>query len=178
MSSPGSLPVPWPSRLACLNPLGAVEGNTAWELAAALPEDLRQIRRLAQRRRAGGPLGLGWQPPWSGENAVMAVLDKRASSPNVAWNPTHCIHFGPALNGVFITRIQLGVGGNFRSTRWWITRFAQGDFTMHLRTCATSLIVPLDSPLKSVKDLRGGKNGEPYVIGIALPTRPPSSISR
>ena len=57
-------------------PVAAQSGSTAW----GWPQPYQKVseKSVAWLKDKGWwPLGLGWQPPWSGQNAVMAVLDKQ-----------------------------------------------------------------------------------------------------
>lgn len=117
------------------------------------------------------PLTVAYQPPWSGQNAIFAAMNQqkflqaRGLEANFQAFPS-----GPTLNEVFISgRAQVGNGGNF-PLNTLIDRSvpvrAIAIMSLNLRH---QMIVPNDSPLKTIGDLRGGNPAtkEPWVIGIA-----------
>ena len=146
----------------------AQSGSTAWGWPT--PHTKVSDKSVAWLKEKGWwPLGLGWQPPWSGQNAVMAVMDKQGFlAQRGLESKLTAFTSGPALNEVFIsTRIQVGVGGNFPLNSLVDNKIPLKVISIICPNLRHHVIVPLDSPLKSVKDFKGGKNGEPYVIGIA-----------
>jgi len=145
----------------------AQSGSTAWGWPT--PHTKVSDKSVAWLKDKGWwPLGLGWQPPWSGQNAVMAVMDKQGFlAQRGVESKLTAFTSGPALNEVFIsTRIQVGVGGNFPLNSLVDNKIPLKVISIVCPNLRHHVIVPIDSPLKSVKDFKGGKNGEPYVIGI------------
>lgn len=115
------------------------------------------------------PLGVGWQAPWSGQNTVMAVMDRQGLL-NKRGIDEKFTSFtsGPALNEVFVSsKIQVGAGGNFPLNSLVDKQIPLKVISIICPNLRHHIIVPLDSPLKSVKDFKGGKNGEPWIVGIA-----------
>lgn len=115
------------------------------------------------------PLGVGWQAPWSGQNTVMAVMDRQGllNKRGIEEKFTSFTS-GPALNEVFVsTKIQVGAAGNFPLNSLIDKQVPLKVVSIVCPNLRHHVIVPIDSPLKSVKDFKGGKGGEPYVIGIA-----------
>jgi ABC-type nitrate/sulfonate/bicarbonate transport system substrate-binding protein len=123
------------------------------------------------RDRGWWPMNVAYQPPWSGQNAIFAVMNQqrflqaRGLEANFQAFPS-----GPALNEVFISgRAQVGNGGNFPLNTLI-------DRNVPVRAIATmspglrhQVIVPNDSPLKTITDMKGGNPAtrQPWVIGIA-----------
>ena len=145
----------------------AQSGSTAWGWPT--PHTKVSDKSVAWLKEKGWwPLGLGWQPPWSGQNAVMAVMDKQGFlAQRGVESKLTAFTSGPALNEVFIsTRIQVGAGGNFPLNSLVDNKIPLKVISIVCPNLRHHVIVPIDSPLKSVKDFKGGKNGEPYVIGI------------
>lgn len=118
------------------------------------------------------PLSVGWQPPFSGQNTVMAVINSQnLLGKRGLDNQFQAFNTGAAMNEVFTSgRVQVGSAGNFPLN----SLIDKGIPTRVIATIAPNLrhevIVPLDSPLKKITDLKGGRNGEPFVIGIPTGT--------
>ncbi len=118
------------------------------------------------------PLMVGWQPPFSGQNTVMAVINTQGLlTKRGLENKLQAFNTGAAMNEVFTSgRVQVGSAGNFPLN----SLLDKGIPTKVIAILAPNLrheiIVPVDSPLKKITDFKGGRNGEPYVIGIPTGT--------
>ncbi|MCU0968155.1 MAG: ABC transporter substrate-binding protein [Rubrivivax sp.] len=117
------------------------------------------------------PLTVAYQPPWSGQNAIFAVMNQqkflqaRGLEASVQTFPS-----GPALNEVFISgRAQVGNGGNFPLNTLIDRQVPVRAIAIMSPNLRHQVIVPNDSPLKNITDMRGGNPAtkEPWVIGIA-----------
>ena len=114
------------------------------------------------------PLMVGWQPPFAGQNTMMAVMNTQGLLAKRGLDAKfQAFNTGAAMNEVFASgRVQVGSAGNFPLN----SLIDKGIPTKVIATIAPNLrheiIVPLDSPLKKISDFKGGRNGEPYVIGI------------
>lgn len=114
------------------------------------------------------PLNVGWQPPFAGQNAVMAVINTQGLlTKRGIENKFNAFTAGPALNEVFTSgKVQVGSAGNFPLNSLIDKDVPVKVLTIIAPNLRHEVIVPLDSPLKSLADLKGGRGGEPYVIGI------------
>jgi sulfonate transport system substrate-binding protein len=111
------------------------------------------------------PLGVGFQPPWTGQNALNIVVERLGLLSERGIDSTFQVfNSGPELVEAFTARrIQVGGTGNFPYHALLDRKVpVRGLFNYPLLTHA--VIVPLDSPLKSLKDLKGST--PPAVIGI------------
>jgi sulfonate transport system substrate-binding protein len=111
------------------------------------------------------PLSVGFQAPWTGENALNIVVDKLdLLGKRGIDNKFQFFNSGPDLIEAFTAnRIQVGSSGNFPYHSLLDRKVpARGILNYPLLTHAT--IVPNDSPLHSLKDLKG--SNPPAVIGI------------
>lgn len=114
---------------------------------------------------------VAFQPPWSGQNAIFVVMNQqkmlqaRGIEANFQAFPS-----GPTLNEVFVSgRAQVGNGGNFPLNTLIDRNVPVRAIALHSINLRHQMIVPNDSPLKTITDLRGGNPAtkEPWVIGIA-----------
>lgn len=112
------------------------------------------------------PLGIGWQGPFSGENAINLVMDKQGLLEKRGLNVKFsAFAAGPDVNeAIASTRVQVGNGGNFPFT----SLLDRGVPVRALATVAPNLkhstVVPLDSPVKKLADFKG--SNPPATIGI------------
>jgi sulfonate transport system substrate-binding protein len=111
------------------------------------------------------PLTIGFQSPWTGHNAIniavdrLGLLAKRGVEPRL-----QAFLSGPELIEAFTAgRIQFGGSGNF-PYHSLIDRKVPVKGILNYPLLTHDVIVPNDSPLHSLADLRDGK--EPAVIGI------------
>lgn len=112
------------------------------------------------------PLQVAFQSPWSGQNTVNIVMDKEGllakRGVEAKWQ-----HFasGPAINEVIVAaRFQVGNGGNFPFTSLLDKNIPVKTIAIMSPNLLHALVIPLDSPLKSIKDLKG--SNPPATIGI------------
>lgn len=117
------------------------------------------------------PMNVAYQPPWSGQNAIFAAMNQqkllqaRGLEANFQTFPS-----GPALNEVFVSgRAQVGNGGNFPLNTLIDRNVPVRAIAIMSPGLRHQVIVPNDSPLKSITDMRGGNpaTGQPWTIGIA-----------
>lgn len=117
------------------------------------------------------PMNVAYQPPWSGQNAIFAAMNQqkllqaRGLEANFQTFPS-----GPALNEVFISgRAQVGNGGNFPLNTLIDRNVPVRAIAIMSPGLRHQVIVPNDSPLKTITDMRGGNpaTGQPWTIGIA-----------
>jgi sulfonate transport system substrate-binding protein len=117
------------------------------------------------------PMSVAYQPPWSGQNAIFAVMNQQKLLQARGIDVTfQTFPSGPALNEVFISgRAQVGNGGNFPMNTLIDRNVPVRVVAIMSPGLRHQLIVPNDSPLKRMEDLRGGNPAtkEPWVIGIA-----------
>ena len=123
------------------------------------------------KERGWWPLALGWQAPWSGQNAVMAVMDRQGLlSKRGLEQKFSSFASGPALNEQFIAaKLQVGASGNFPVNSMVDKQVPLKVISIVCPNLRHHVIVPLTSPIKSVKDFIGGRRGkgnEPFVIGL------------
>lgn len=164
----------WLAACAVVTALGAapVAAQTFTPWGWPQPYERVSDKSIAWLKERGWwPLTVAFQPPWSGQNALFVVMNQQRLLQARGLEATfQAFPSGPALNEVFITgRAQVGNGGNFPMNTLI-------DRKVPLRVVAVlspgllqEAIVPLDSPLKSLADLRGGNPAtrEPWVIGLA-----------
>ena len=142
----------------------AEAGATDW----GWPQPYQQVSEKSKawlKEQGFWPLGIGFQPPWTGHNALNVVVDrldllgKRGIEAKFT-----SFNSGPDLIEAFTARrIQFGGAGNFPYHSLLDRKVpARGILNYPLLTHA--VIVPNDSPLKSLKDLKG--SNPPAVIGI------------
>ncbi len=112
------------------------------------------------------PLKVAFQAPWSGQNTVNIVMDRmglmRQRGVEAEWT---AFPSGPAINEVLISgRYQAGNGGNFPFTTLVDRRIPVKAIAIQSPNLLHALVVPKDSPLKSIKDLKG--SNPPATIGL------------
>jgi len=103
------------------------------------------------------PMQVAFQAPWSGQNTINIVMDrqgflaKRGIDAKLQAFPS-----GPAINEVMITgRFQVGNGGNFPFTSLIDKNVPVKAIAVINANLLHAVVVPNDSPLKSLKDLKG-----------------------
>ncbi|HEY8707143.1 MAG TPA: ABC transporter substrate-binding protein [Burkholderiaceae bacterium] len=112
------------------------------------------------------PLQVAFQAPWSGQNTVNIVMDRMGlmtqRGVDAKWT---AFPSGPAINEVLISgRYQAGSGGNFPFTTLIDRRIPVKAIAIESPNLLHALVVPKDSPLKSIKDLKG--SNPPATIGL------------
>lgn len=112
------------------------------------------------------PLQIAYQAPFSGQNTINIVMDKAGLLKQRGLD-TKLTAFasGPAINEVLISgRYQVGNGGNFPFTSLLDKKVPVKAIAIVAPNLLHALIVPKDSPLKSIKDLKGAN--PPATIGL------------
>lgn len=112
------------------------------------------------------PIQVAFQAPWSGQNTVNIVMDRMGlmaqRGVEAKWT---AFASGPAINEVLISgRYQAGSGGNFPFTTLVDRRIPVKAIAIESPNLLHALVVPLDSPIKSFKDLKG--QNPPATIGL------------
>jgi ABC-type nitrate/sulfonate/bicarbonate transport system substrate-binding protein len=112
------------------------------------------------------PIQVAFQAPWSGQNTVNIVMDRMGlmglRGVDAKWT---AFASGPAINEVLISgRYQAGSGGNFPFTTLVDRKIPVKAIAIESPNLLHALVVPNDSPLKSIKDLRG--QNPPATIGL------------
>lgn len=112
------------------------------------------------------PVQVAYQPPWSGQSTVNMVMDAqdlleaRGVEAKFQGFPS-----GPAINETIVSaRFQVGNGGNFPFTSLLDKNIPVRAIAINSPNLLHALVVPLDSPIKSIRDFKGSK--EPQTIGV------------
>lgn len=111
------------------------------------------------------PLTVGFQPPWTGQNAINIVADRarllQARGLEATFQP---FSSGPDLIEAFTAqRIQVGGTGNFPYTSL-IDRKVPARGVINYPVLTHAVIVPNDSKITSLADFKGAS--EPATIGV------------
>lgn len=112
------------------------------------------------------PVQVAYQAPWSGQNTVNIVMDRQGLL-KVRGIETKYQAFpsGPAINETIVSaRFQVANGGNFPFTSLLDKNIPVKAIAILSPNLLHGLVVPPDSPLKSIKDLKG--SNPPATIGI------------
>lgn len=112
------------------------------------------------------PVQVAYQAPWSGQNTTNIVMDRQAMMKSrgveAKWQ---AFASGPAINETIVSaRFQVGNGGNFPFTSLLDKNIPVKAIAILSPNLLHALVVPPDSPLKSIKDLKG--SNPPATIGI------------
>lgn len=112
------------------------------------------------------PLTIAWQPPWSGQNASLVTINRQELLAKRGLEAKfQAFNSGPDINeAITSTKAQVGVGGNFPFTTLIDKQVPIKVVAVTSPNLKHQTIVPVDSPLKSLKDLKG--SNPPAVIGI------------
>ncbi len=112
------------------------------------------------------PLAFGWQGPFSGQNTINVVLSKTDFLAKRGLETKfQAFAAGPDVNeAVASNRVQVGNGGNFPFTSLMDRGVPVKALAIVAPNLKHSTVVPLDSALKSLSDLKG--LNPPAVIGI------------
>lgn len=150
----------------------AISGRPGFGAATATewgwPQPYEQVseKSIAWLKNKGWwPLSLGYQPPWTGHNALNIVTDrlqllqKRGIEAKfVAFDA------GPPLIEAFTAgRIQVGGSGNFPYLSL-VDRRVPARAIVNYSLLTHGVVVPNDSPYKTLKDLKGAAS--PLTVGI------------
>jgi ABC-type nitrate/sulfonate/bicarbonate transport system substrate-binding protein len=112
------------------------------------------------------PVQVAFQAPWSGQNTVNIVMDRqdmlKQRGVEAKWQ---AFPSGPAINEVLVAaRFQVGSGGNFPFTSLLDKNIPVMAIAIESPNLLHALVVPNDSPLKSIKDLKG--SNPPATVGL------------
>ena len=112
------------------------------------------------------PVQVAYQAPWSGQNTVNIVMDRqgllRARGIETKYQ---AFPSGPAINETIVSaRFQVGNGGNFPFTSLLDKNIPVKAIAILSPNLLHALVVPPDSPIRSIKDLKG--RSSPATIGI------------
>jgi ABC-type nitrate/sulfonate/bicarbonate transport system substrate-binding protein len=112
------------------------------------------------------PLQVAYQPPWSGQNTINIVMDRQGlltqRGIEAKWQG---FSSGPAINETIVAaRFQVGNGGNFPFTSLLDKNVPVKAIAILSPNLLHGMVVPLDSPIRSIKDLKG--SNPPATIGI------------
>lgn len=112
------------------------------------------------------PLVFGWQGPFSGQNTINVVLSKTDLLKQRGLETKfQAFAAGPDVNeAVAAGRVQVGNGGNFPFTSLIDHGIPVKALAVVAPNLKHSTVVPMDSKLKSLSDLKG--SNPPAVIGI------------
>ncbi|PKU23969.1 ABC transporter substrate-binding protein [Telmatospirillum siberiense] len=145
-----------------------------WALAAEqtaewgwpLPYEHISEKSIAWLKEKGWwPLSLGYQPPWTGHNALNIVADRQQLLQKRGLDAKFvAFEAGPPLIEAFTAgRIQVGGTGNFPYLSL-IDRKVPAKGIINYSLLTHGVVVPNDSPFKTLKDLKGAAT--PHTIGI------------
>ena len=112
------------------------------------------------------PVQVAYQAPWSGQNTVNIVMDRQGLLKARGIETKYqAFPSGPAINETIVSaRFQVGNGGNFPFTSLLDKNIPVKAVAILSPNLLHALVVPPDSPLKSIKDLKG--SNPPATIGI------------
>lgn len=112
------------------------------------------------------PIQIAFQAPWSGQNTVNIVMDRAGLLKQRGLDiKLQAFPSGPAINEVVVSsRFQVGSGGNFPFSSLLDKNIPVKAIAIESPNLVHALVVPLDSRLKSFKDLKG--SNPPAAIGI------------
>lgn len=112
------------------------------------------------------PLQVAFQSPWSGQNNIAIVMDKEGllAKRGIEMKLT-AFGSGPAVNEVLVSgKVQVASAGNFPYTSLLDKQIPVKVIAMITPNILHATIVPLDSKIKSLADLKGAN--PPATIGI------------
>ena len=118
------------------------------------------------KQKGWWPLAVGWQGPFSGQNTINVVMDKAGLLEKRGLDAKFQVFAaGPDVNeAIAAARIQVGNGGNFPFTSLLDRGIPVRAIAVVAPNLKHSTVVPLDSPVKSLADLKG--SNPPATIGI------------
>lgn len=153
------------ATLLCAGAQAQTAATTEW--GWPLPYEKVSDKSIAWLKEKGWwPMQVAFQAPWSGQNTVNIVMDRMGflaqRGIEAKWT---AFPSGPAINEVLISgRYQIGSGGNFPFTTLVDRRIPVKAIAIESPNLLHALIVPNDSPIKSIKDLKG--LNPPATIGL------------
>ncbi len=112
------------------------------------------------------PVQVAYQAPWSGQNTVNIVMDRQGLLKARGVETRYqAFPSGPAINETIVSaKFQVGNGGNFPFTSLLDKNIPVKAIAILSPNLLHALVVPPDSPLKSIKDLKG--SSPPATIGL------------
>lgn len=113
------------------------------------------------------PLSVAYQSPWSGQNNVPLVQQQEGLMAHrgleVEWTP---FNSGPEIIEAFLAgQVQVGSGGNFPFTSLLDKKAPVTCVAVQSPNLLHATLVPTDSPLQSLEDLRGSGSTVGMVVG-------------
>lgn len=151
--------------LAAALPLQAQQKFTDW--GWPLPYEKVSAKSVKWLQDKGWwPVQVAFQAPWSGQNTVNIVMDRQGllASRGIE-TKFQAFPSGPAINEVVVSaRFQAGNGGNFPFTSLLDKNIPVKAIAIQSPNLLHALVVPPDSPVKTIKDLKG--SNPPATIGI------------
>ena len=151
--------------LATALPVGAQQKFTDWGWPTPYEKvSDKSVKWL--KDKGWWPIQVAYQAPWSGQNTVNIVMDRKDLLKHRGMETKfQAFPSGPAINEVIVSaRFQAGNGGNFPFTSLLDKNIPVKAIAIQSPNLLHALVVPPDSPLKSVKDLKG--SNPPATIGI------------
>lgn len=146
---------------------GLASAQTSTEWGWPLPYERVSDKSVQWLKDKGWwPLSVAFQAPWSGQNTINIVMDRqdllKKRGVDAKWQ---AFPSGPAINEVVVSaRFQVGNGGNFPFTSLIDKNIPVKAIAIVSPNLMHALVVPLDSPLKSIKDLKG--QNPPLTVGL------------
>ena len=118
------------------------------------------------KQKGWWPLQVAFQSPWSGQNNISIVMDKEGllAKRGIEMKLT-AFGYGPAVNEVLVSgKVQVASAGNFPYTSLLDKQIPVKVIALITPNILHATIVPLDSKIKSLADLKG--SNPPATIGI------------
>ena len=153
--------------IAASAPLTSANAQTPADYGWTAPVEKVSDKSIAWLKEKGWwPITVAYQSPWSGQNTINIVMDRAGlmtkRGVEAKWQS---FASGPAINEVMVSaRAQVGNGGNFPFTSLLDKKVPVKAIGIVSPNLLHALVVPNDSPIKSIKDLKG--RTEPATIGI------------
>lgn len=151
--------------LAAALPLHAQQKFTDW--GWPMPYEKVSAKSVKWLQDKGWwPVQVAFQAPWSGQNTVNIVMDREGLlKARGIETKFQAFPSGPAINEVVVSaRFQAGNGGNFPFTSLLDKNIPVKAIAIQSPNLLHALVVPPDSPVKTIKDLKG--SNPPATIGI------------
>src|SRR5579859_7452391 len=118
------------------------------------------------KQKGWWPLQVAFQSPWSGQNNITIVMDKEGllAKRGIEMKAT-AFGNGPAVNEVLVSgKVQVASAGNFPYTSLLDKEIPVKAIALITPNILHATIVPNDSKIKSLADLKGAS--PPATIGI------------
>ena len=147
--------------------LAQAQGAKFTDWGWPLPYEKVSDKSVAWLKEKGWwPLQVAFQSPWSGQNNIDIVMDKEGllAKRGLEMKLT-AFGSGPAVNEVLVSgKIQVASAGNFPYTSLLDKQIPVKAIALITPNILHATIVPLDSKIKSLADLKG--SNPPATIGI------------